>query len=230
MRLDKFVSHTSGASRVDSRRLIKSKRVAVNGVIIKSAAFSLSADDSVTLDAQPLAISGPQYFMLHKPSGYVCATTDSDHPTVLDLIDENSEKLSIAGRLDKDTTGLILLSDDGQWIHNIISPRRACSKMYIATLDAAITPDVVRQFESGITLRNETKPTLPASLKNIDGRTVEVSIVEGKYHQVKRMFAACGLHVVSLHRLQVGAIKLDETLSPGEYRRLTETEIAGVCL
>lgn len=199
-------------------------------MIINSAAFSLSADDSVTLDAQALTISGPQYFMLYKPSGYICATTDSDHPTVLDLIEDNAEKLSIAGRLDKDTTGLVLLSDDGQWIHKIISPRRACTKTYIATLDAAITPDVIRQFENGITLRNETKPTLPASLNSLDGRTVEVSIVEGKYHQVKRMFAACGLHVVSLHRVQIGTIKLDETLSPGEYRRLTETEIAGVCL
>lgn len=228
MRLDKFVSHATGVSRVDSRRLIKSRRISVNGVMTRSADFTLRDGDQVTLDEQVLEISGPRYFMLHKPAGYVCATTDSDHPVVLDLLNEDGKGLSIAGRLDKDTTGLVLISDDGQWVHNIISPRRACTKVYLATLDAEAGPEVISQFQTGIRLRNEIKPTLPATLKPVSGTVVEVCIVEGKYHQIKRMFAACGLHVESLHRLRIGDITLDEQLQPGEYRRLTEEEISGV--
>lgn len=225
MRLDKFLSHAVGLSRVHSRRIIKAKRVLVNDNLVTSSDYSLSTTDVISLDGTVIQLQGPRYFMLHKPTGYVCATTDSDHPTVLDLLTDKAEGLSIAGRLDIDTTGLVLLSDDGQWVHRVTSPRRDCMKTYHAKLDSEINDDTIEQFASGIVLRNETKPTKPASLRVIKDQCVEVSISEGKYHQVKRMFAACGHHVVALHRLQIGSVILDPQLALGEYRPLNDAEI-----
>jgi 16S rRNA pseudouridine516 synthase len=147
---------------------------------------------------------------------------------VLDLMGDDGIDLTVAGRLDKDTTGLVLLSDDGQWIHSVISPRRECMKTYLADLDGSIDESVVQRFSQGVNLRNEVKPTKPALLRTVQGQQVEVSIGEGRYHQVKRMFAACGRHVEKLHRIQIGGIALDTALAPGDYRELTRDEIEGV--
>ncbi|MEX0738257.1 MAG: 16S rRNA pseudouridine(516) synthase RsuA [Pseudohongiella sp.] len=228
MRLDKFLGHATELSRELARRAIRSKRVLVNGDVVKSASLSIAADDSVMLDGGVVTIPGPRYFMLHKPEGYVCATADGDYPTVLDLMGDEGVDLTIAGRLDKDTTGLVLLSDDGQWIHSVISPRRECMKTYIADLDGPIDDAIVQRFAQGFSLRNEVKPTKPAVLKPIAGPRVEVSIGEGRYHQVRRMFAACGRYVEQLHRVRIGGITLDASLAPGEYRELSPDEVKGV--
>jgi 16S rRNA pseudouridine516 synthase len=228
MRLDKFLSHASGLSRVDSRKAIKAGRVTVDDQLVKRSDHALSAESVVKYDDIEQTLHGCRYFMLHKPAGYVSATIDSEHPTVLDLLSEDRRQLSVAGRLDKDTTGLVLISDDGQWIHRVISPRRQCAKIYLATLDQPINDTIITQFNNGIVLKGETQATLPAQLRTIAGQQVEVSICEGKYHQVKRMFAACGRHVEALHRKQIGSIMLDPKLEPGQYRALTEKEAQSI--
>ncbi|HHJ80676.1 MAG TPA: pseudouridine synthase, partial [Candidatus Tenderia electrophaga] len=172
---------------------------------------------------------GPLYFMLNKPEGYICATKDSRHPTVLDLIDEpGAHTLHPVGRLDIDTTGLVLLSDDGQWSHGITSPRRQKIKRYLVHLAEPLVAGIEHQFEAGVMLDGETKPTLPAQLKRISATEVELSIQEGRYHQVKRMFAAVGNAVTALHRQAIGPISLDDDLPVGAYRALTEAEVASL--
>ena len=168
-----------------------------------------------------------RYLMLHKPIGYVCANTDSEHPTVLDLIDlPRKHSLQVAGRLDLDTTGLVLLTDDDKWNHLVTAPKHAFTKRYFVTTADPITDETAAIFIKGILLHGEKKPTLPAQLILINSHQARLDIHEGKYHQVKRMFAAVGNHVVSLHREKVGAIELDANLKPGEYRELTFAEIS----
>lgn len=169
--------------------------------------------------------------MLHKPAGYVCANTDGNHPVVLDLLDEDwLDDLQIAGRLDIDTTGLVLLTDDGQWNHRMTAPARECSKVYRVTLHAPLSAAAAEQLHNGVVLVDEKKRTRPAQLQFLDEQQTELllTIHEGKYHQVKRMFAAVGNHVVALHRERIGNIVLDPALAPGAYRALTAAEITGV--
>ncbi len=226
MRLDKFVSHATGLPREISKRLIRKRQVQVNGTMVSNAAFQVEDADSVTLEGETLHIPGPRYLMLHKPVGVVCATEDGDHPTVLDLIDDmDTEGLSIGGRLDIDTTGLVLLSDDGQWLHRVTSPRHLFSKVYRAALQEPVDQQTIDAFAAGMLLRGEDKPTAPAHCEALPDNHARVTLNEGRYHQVKRMFAACGNHVLSLHREKIGAIVLDEALTEGQYRALTETEI-----
>jgi len=228
MRLDKFLSHATVYSRAQVKKLIRDKRVQVGEGIARRADYIVADHDRVLLDGEQVLLPVAQYFMLNKPAGYVCANSDSDNPTVLDLIDEAAEDIAIAGRLDKDTTGLVLLSNDGQWVHRIISPRRECTKTYLAELDYQINGDTVRKFKEGFFLKGEEKLTKPAILEYITDNNVRVVISEGRYHQVKRMFAACGLHVLALHRVSVGDITLDTALLPGQYRQLTDAEISSV--
>jgi 16S rRNA pseudouridine516 synthase len=163
--------------------------------------------------------------MLNKPQGVICATTDPGHRTVLDLLDvENKKGLHPAGRLDIDTTGLVLISDDGDWSHRITAPRHKCPKTYRVTLAEPLEEQVAAQFAEGIALHNEEKKTQPATLEILSPTEVRLTIGEGKYHQIKRMFAAVGNHVVALHREAIGALQLDEALAPGEYRQLSEEE------
>jgi 16S rRNA pseudouridine516 synthase len=186
----------------------------------------------VEYDGNPLTQQhGPRYFMLNKPEGYVCSTDDPDHPTVLYFLDEPvAHKLHAAGRLDIDTTGLVLMTDDGQWSHRITSPRHHCEKTYLVTLESPVSDDTAEHFAKGVQLHNEKDLTKPAVLEVITPTEVRLTISEGRYHQVKRMFAAVGNHVVGLHRERIGAIELDPDLAPGEYRPLTEEEIASVGL
>lgn len=226
MRLDKFIAHAAPMPRDLSKRAVRKKRVSVNGEIVKSAAYQVEETDTVCLDGRAVQLPKPQYYMIHKPEGYVCATQDSDHPIVLDLLEGiDVTQLSIAGRLDIDTTGMVLVSDDGQWLHRVTSPRHLFSKVYFATLQDPVNEDTIAQFANGILLRGETKETAPAQCKALADKRAEVSLNEGRYHQVKRMFAACGNHVLALHRQQIGAVVLDENLAPGAYRSLTEEEI-----
>ncbi|WP_444921856.1 16S rRNA pseudouridine(516) synthase RsuA [Microbulbifer sp. CnH-101-G] len=229
IRLDKAVSQVTDLSRSDVKRAAKAERISVNGEIVTDPAAKVQASDELYLDGEPLHEPGPRYIMLNKPLGYVSATKDGEHPTVLDLIDEpNKAKLHIAGRLDIDTTGLVLLTDDGQWSHKVTSPNHHCEKTYYALLAEKIEEDAVAKFAKGIWLNNEKKRTKPAKLEILYANEVRITIGEGRYHQVKRMFAALGNRVIELHRERIGNIFLDEELQEGEYRLLTSEEIASV--
>lgn len=229
MRLDKYISQITDYSRKDVKRLLKLGAVTVDGATVKDAAQQIGEQDVVALDGEPLGKPGLRYFMLNKPTGYVSVTKDATHPTALELIDEaNLERLQIAGRLDIDTTGLLLITDDGQWNHAVTAPNRDCDKVYYVTLADDIAPDTGERFAEGLMLDGEIRPTQPAKLEVLYSNEARLTIKEGRYHQVKRMFAAVGNRVVELHRAQVGAIKLDEALAPGEYRPLTDIEIQSV--
>ncbi len=227
MRLDKFVCHTAGYSRLEARRLVKARRVSVNGSICRDFGYSLVEGDAVCLDGEPLQLAGPRYFLLNKPVGYVCATQDGEHPTVLDLLHEpRKQELHIAGRLDIDTTGLVLITDDGQWSHRVMSPKHESKKTYLVETADPIDERVISLFYEGVMLNGEDKPTLPAELIILAPHKAELSLCEGRYHQVKRMFAAVGNRVTQLHRQSIGEIQLDASLAVGSYRILSKQEIS----
>lgn len=230
MRLDKFLSQQLGISRSLVARELRAGNVMVDDEVVKSGSMQVGIDNEVAYDGNVLVqVTGPRYFMLNKPEGYVCSTDDPTHPTILYFIDEPvAQKLHAAGRLDIDTTGLVLLTDDGQWSHRITSPKHHCEKTYRVQLSEDIGDDVAVQFEQGVMLNGEKSLTKPAQLEIISPRDVRLTISEGRYHQVKRMFAAVGNHVCGLHRERVGDIRLDEQLEPGEYRPLTEAEIESI--
>ena len=230
MRLDKFLAHQMGISRNLVARELRAGMVTVDGEVVKNGALKVSAENEVAYDGNVMThVTGPRYFMLNKPQGYVCSTDDPVNPTILYFIDEPvAHKLHAAGRLDIDTTGLVLMTDDGQWSHRITSPKHHCEKTYRVQLSEDITDDVAIQFEQGVMLNGEKSLTKPAQLEIISPRDVRLTISEGRYHQVKRMFAAVGNHVCGLHRERVGEIRLDEQLEPGEYRPLTEAEIESI--
>lgn len=229
MRLDKFLCDALGATRKEATKLIKSGDVTVNGTTLKSGAHKLTDACVVEWQNRELTVHGPKYIMLFKPDGYVCSHEDGFNPTAFVLLDEvKMESLHFAGRLDADTTGLVLITDDGKWSHRITSPKHKCEKTYRVWLADPIQDDYVTKFEQGIELRNERDLTLPAKLEVITENEVLLTIVEGKYHQVKRMFAALGNKVEGLHRERVGAIELDPDLELGEYRYLTEEEVDSV--
>ncbi|WP_446469396.1 16S rRNA pseudouridine(516) synthase RsuA [Xenorhabdus stockiae] len=230
MRLDKFLSQQLGISRNDVARELRAGRVTVDNEIIKAGSYKLKPEQTVAYEGTVLEqFDGPRYFMLNKPQGYVCSTDDPANPTILYFIDEPvAQKLHSAGRLDIDTTGLVLLTDDGQWSHRITSPKHHCEKTYLVTLENPISGDTEEKFLSGILLNGEKTLTKPAKLEIIEPQLVRLTISEGRYHQVKRMFAAVGNHVVELHRERIGDIYLDPDLEPGEYRMLTENEIKSI--
>lgn len=229
MRLDKYLCECTDLSRSLATRALKNKHVQVNGQIVKSGSLHIEVGkDQVCLDEQPLLLhQGFRYYMMHKPSGVVCANTDHDHPIIFDLLynEPALHKLHTVGRLDLDTTGLLLITDDGKWSHFITSPKHHQAKTYRVWLAESLAADAEQQFEKGIMLKNEKQATRPAKLERISDKEVLVSLEEGKYHQVKRMFAALGNHVEGLHREKIGEVQLDEDLDEGEYRELTEAEI-----
>jgi 16S rRNA pseudouridine516 synthase len=232
MRLDKFLSQQLEISRAIAARELRAKKVTVNGEVVREGSFKLLPEHEVEYEGNLLQLqTGPRYFMLNKPQGYVCSTDDPDHPTILYFIEEPMAwKLHAAGRLDIDTTGLVLMTDDGQWSHRITSPRHHCDKTYRVTLESPIADDVAAQFTAGVQLHGEKNLTKPAVLEIVTPHEVRLTISEGRYHQVKRMFAAVGNHVVALHREAIGSIVLDADLEPGEYRPLTAEEIASIGL
>lgn len=226
MRLDKFLSESTDLSRSDARKVLRSGEITVNGVTISKASHVIEDGDQVEWEGEPLSLIGLRYIMLNKPAGYECSIKNSVYPSVMELIDiEKRERLHTVGRLDVDTTGLILITDDGQWTHRIISPKHQCDKVYVATLAEALPDDAEAIFKAGVLLKGEDKPTLPAVLERIDERTARLTIQEGRYHQVKRMFASLGNLVLSLHRERIGPIALDDSLELGESRFLTPKEV-----
>ncbi len=229
MRLDKFLSNNTAYSRAQVHRLIRAGDVSVNGECKVKADQKIIDSDEIYLHQELITSQPPRYLMLNKPAGYVCANHDSENPTVIDLLNDiRKDDLQIVGRLDKDTTGLVLITDDGQWNHKITAPVSHCQKTYLVTLADSISQETATLFKQGILLDGEKKLTAPADLELLGSHQAKLTISEGKYHQVKRMFAAVGNKVIGLHREKIGNLQLDSRLNPGEYRSLTPEEIQGI--
>ncbi|RYV00736.1 16S rRNA pseudouridine(516) synthase RsuA [Shewanella sp. OPT22] len=229
MRLDKFICETTELTRSQAKKLLKAGEVTCNGAVVKDASFKVSLDTEVMIDDQLLELIGDRYIMMNKPMDTICSTIDEHYPSVISLLDvPKAEELHIAGRLDADTTGLVLITNDGQWSHKITSPKKKCCKRYVAELADPIEESVIPLFAEGIQLNGEDGLTLPAELEILNEHIVVITIYEGKYHQVKRMFAAIGNKVIGLHREAIGQIELEEDIEPGEWRYLTEEEINSV--
>ncbi|MFT5879161.1 MAG: 16S rRNA pseudouridine516 synthase [Moritella sp.] len=229
MRLDKFISQSTNLTRTLSKREIARGHVKINGDVVRKSDYKVTDGMDVWLSGTSLSQRPPRYIMLHKPVDTVCSTVDEEHPSVLTFIEvDKRNELHIAGRLDVDTTGLVLITDDGQWSHRVTSPKRDCSKRYRVQLAEPIAETAIADFNAGIHLRSEDKPCLPAKLEILSPQEVLLTIQEGKYHQVKRMFASQGNCVIGLHREQIGVIELDPTLALGEWRYLTAEEAASI--
>ena len=231
VRLDKLLCDSAGVSRQEARNLIRAGRVTVDGAAEKKPETKVdAAARTVCLDGAPLRWAAHRYYMLHKPLGVVTATEDRAQKTVLDLFEAPLRRdLSPAGRLDKDTTGLLLLSTDGDWIHQIISPKHQVEKVYLAAFTGTLTQEDVRALQAGVTLRDGTH-CLPARLELLGENRCRVTVTEGKYHLVRRLLASRGAVVTALHRERIGALCLDNLLSPGCFRALTEQEIQAVLI
>lgn len=226
MRLDRFLSQSTGLSRAEARKALRRGAVTVDAVVERAADRPLADGSRVELDGRPVGAPGPRYFMLHKPAGVVCATADRSQRTVVALLAEpRPEALHPVGRLDRDATGLVLLTDDGQWSHGITAPRRHRDKIYRVRLAEPMAAGAVERFGTGLLLKGEAAPTLPAELELLAPDQARVVLREGRYHQVKRMFAALGNRVVALHRESIGGVALDPALAPGQYRALTAGEV-----
>ncbi|MCF6219435.1 MAG: pseudouridine synthase [Gammaproteobacteria bacterium] len=226
MRLDKFISQNLGITCKETKQLLRQDLIEVDGSSHCAANQQVDENNHITFRGRTLFTPGPLYFMLNKPEGYICATKDNRYPTVLDLLDEpRVQTLHPVGRLDIDTTGLVLLTNDGQWSHGITSPKRHKVKCYRAHLAEPLIEGVEKKFATGIMLKGEKRRTLPAQLKRITPTEVELAIAEGRYHQVKRMFAAMENAVTTLHRISIGPLHLDSELPEGHYRALNSHEI-----
>jgi 16S rRNA pseudouridine516 synthase len=229
LRLDKLLSQATGLPRSHTKGLVMNGVVQVDGMVVRDAGLNVNAAQQVQLDGAVLEWPRERYVMLHKPAGYVCSTEEPGHPLVAELIDTPwAAKLHSAGRLDLDTTGLLLLTSDGQWSHALTSPRRSCVKTYLVQAKHPLETTLVQRFAEGLVLRDDARPTLPAQLEILDSHSARVRISEGRYHQVKRMFAACGNRVEALHREAIGTLVLDPQLQPGEWRELSGHEVANV--
>lgn len=226
MRLDKFICDCTGLTRSQAGKSVRQGLVTINGELVKQAARQVSASDTVMLDGNELQLVGLRYFMLHKPAGFLCANDDPEHQTVFTLLDEPLvERLHTVGRLDLDTTGLLLITDDGQWSHRLTSPKHHVPKTYRVWTADPIPNEAISQFAEGIMLRGEKDPTKPAELEIVAEHEALLTIHEGRYHQVKRMFAAIGNKVEQLHRERIGGLQLPDDLAAGEYRELTADEL-----
>ena len=231
-RLDKFLVEMSVASRSVIKEMAKKGRITVNGEVMKASDIKIDENsDVIAVDGMIIAFSDMEYFMLNKPAGVITATMDKKAETVLDLIDERTRNdLFPVGRLDKDTEGLLLITNDGDLAHRLLAPKKHVDKVYYADIRGVVTDEHIRQFASGLTLSDGTA-VMPGELVILDvdstagTSSIRLTIHEGKFHQVKRMFEAVGTEVTYLKRLSMGPLSLDEKLSPGEYRRLTDEEI-----
>lgn len=224
MRLDRFVCKSTDLIRTDATELINKGAVVVNGEVIVNEAIQVHENNCIMLEGEILTPRPSRYIMVHKPLDTICSNVDEGYPSLFRLINlERAFDLHVAGRLDTDTTGLVLITDDGRWSYNIITPKKQCEKVYRVGLRDPIAVDVAARFQEGVQLQGETSLTRPAKLEILSPKEVLLTITEGKFHQVKRMFAAVGNRVVALHRQQIGQINLDIEL--GEWRHLTTDEI-----
>lgn len=225
MRLDRYVSQATGASRSQARQMIRRGQVSVAGVVTKDAAAAVAETAAILCAGEALSLPRPLYLMMHKPCGLLSATEDREQVTVLSLLPAGlAARVRLVGRLDKDTSGLLLLTDDGAWSHRIASPRHIVSKTYLAELAEPLVDTAEDRLAQGVMLRSESEPTKPARLERLSATRVRLTISEGRYHQVRRMFAALGNRVLSLHRERIGDVVLDASLAAGEWRELTADE------
>lgn len=224
-RLDKLLTQSGLYSRSEARELIRSGRVSVDGETLRRPEVKAAEDAAVFVDGEEVNCSLCRYFMLNKPAGVLSATDDRSQPTVLDLLPREIRALGLfpVGRLDKDTTGLLLLTNDGDFAHRVISPKHGVVKTYLAVTASPVDAEDVRAFREGITLADGTR-CLSAVLEPLDGCRCRVLVSEGKYHQVKRMLAACGKPCTALERTAVGALELDPELPRGGWRELRQFE------
>lgn len=230
MRVDRFLSNLPRFNRKQVRLLLVERRIRVDGVAVSDPHHEVREFSRVCLDDEVLQAGKPaRYFMLHKPRGCVSATLDPEHPTVLDWLDEPDKgELHIAGRLDFNTTGLLVITNDGQWSRRLTQPQTKLPKVYRVETQQDIGPEYAPTFAAGLYFAFEDLTTQPAELTLLGPRTARLSIVEGRYHQVKRMFGHFDNKVIELHRERMGPLVLDATLAPGEYRALTDAEIRQV--
>ena len=232
MRLDKFLVACAVGSRTEVKNFLKSGRVTVNGKKEKSAKLQINeGTDEIHFDGQKLDYEEFVYYMMNKPQGVISATEDPKHKTVLDLMDDYARAKEVfpVGRLDIDTHGLLLLTNDGKLAHALLSPKRHVDKTYLALVNGIMTGEDIETFAKGIPLKDFTCQPAKLELVSMDVEKnqslVRVTIAEGKFHQVKRMVAYCGKEVVDLQRLTMGTLTLDENLKRGEWRRLTKEEL-----
>ncbi len=230
-RLDRYIGHTLAVPKKVVRDLLLAGRIRVNGERAERLDMMIDEFCHIQCDDQVLQSNQPLYLMLHKPVGVVSATKDAAHKTVIDLIDHpDRAQLHIAGRLDLNSSGLLLLTNDSRWSEALMSPTQKVDKVYRVTLKNPLTADYVDAFASGMYFGFEDITTLPATLEIVGTHSALITLKEGKYHQIKRMFGRFRNPVLALHRLSVGGILLDETLAPGDSRPLTELEIQQVGL
>lgn len=231
MRIDKFIAKSLGISRKQATQYIKSNQIKLNDKFITKADVKICAQDLVFFNQQQLTLGTEFYYlMLNKPKGYECSHNTQGKPSVYQLIEPDlrqklGNKLHSIGRLDIDTTGLLILTNDGEFSHKISSPKHKIGKTYVAKLAQVVDLTQLESFKTGVMLRGEDRVTLPASYEVLAPDEVELTINQGLYHQVKRMFGAIGNRVVALNRISIGNLQLDQTLALGQYRNLTDDEI-----
>jgi 16S rRNA pseudouridine516 synthase len=232
MRLDKFICKSTELTKPEAIQCIQAGEVIVNGEAITAESTQVHESNTISLNGESLKPRPFRYILMHKPAGTICSNTDGDYPSLFNQHSIQSgidkiEELHIAGRLDVDTTGLVLITDDGRWTYNITRPDKDCRKVYRVGLSYGIADDKMEElairFKHGIQLQGEEQLTLPATLEIIFPNEVLLTITEGKYHQVKRMFAAVGNRVLTLHREKIGEVQLD--VEEGQWRFLTEDEV-----
>lgn len=234
MRLDKFLTESLYITRTEAKNLIKKGQIRVDGQTVKDPGMKIDEKkNQIMAGDQCLGYEEFHYYMLHKPAGVVTAVTDKQDTTVIDLLKEKNKKLFPVGRLDKDTEGLLLITDDGDLAHRLLSPRKHVDKTYLARIAGPVVQEDIDAFAKGLDI-GEEKPTMPALLCPVEvpeaeeGYYVSITIQEGKFHQVKRMVAAIGNKVLYLKRLRMGSLVLDPSLKKGEYRALTQEEITAL--
>ncbi|ONI43348.1 16S rRNA pseudouridine(516) synthase [Candidatus Epulonipiscium fishelsonii] len=227
MRLDKYLSHIGIGTRTEVKKIVSENRVKVNEKVANKPSININPDvDKILLNNELLEYKEFYYFILNKPQGVITATDDNVHKTVMDLLKKEDKNKNIfpVGRLDKDTEGLLILTNNGQLSHNLLSPKKHVSKTYCLKTIGSIVPDAIERFKSGIEFKDGIK-CLPAKLEFINKDELLITIQEGKFHQVKRMVHHIGGEVVYLKRIQIGNLKLPMDLDPGEYRELTNNEL-----
>lgn len=224
MRLDKFVCKSTELTKAEAILRIHAGELIVNGEITTNEATQVHENNIIELNGDRLKTRAFRYILMHKPTGTVCSNVDDVYPSLFNQLNiDRVSELHIAGRLDVDTTGLVLITDDGRWSYNITVPDKLCNKVYRVGLSRPIADDVAEKFAKGILLQGEEALTLPAILERTAEKEALLTITEGKFHQVKRMFAAVGNRVNVLHREQIGQVSLD--VDEGEWRYLSADEV-----
>lgn len=218
MRLDRFVGRWAGAGKKRTRTFFEEGRVLLNGVVVEDGSVALGKFDRVEVNGEVLQAKTPRYVMLHKPRGVVSATIDTGHETVIDLIEEDwADELHLAGRLDRFTSGLMILTNDSRYSESLTDPASKVGKRYLVGVDGVILSKVVAAFEAGIWFAKEKVTTSPAKVELLDEKTCRLTIFEGKHHQIKRMFARFDLKVLRLHREAIGVLELPLDLREREW-------------